>query len=111
MSDQTPGNALSRRGAQGEEQSPAKLRGLISLLAEKGIPYEYSIEDGFHVVRVYFTDVWEVMGIDWRGKEWDELVDVLIDLASEIRKVGWDDDENWEEQTDRWLFFVEASST
>ena len=95
----------SRRGVGGEDPSPAKLTRLMDFLEAKGIPYYYSEEEG--CVRIYFVDVFEAMGVEWRGKEWDEIVGVLTDLAAEIeRKTGWrrDDEENWEEQTDRWLF-------
>ena len=98
-------NAGSRRGAPGADPSLAKL---MDFLESKGIPYYYSEEEGY--VRIYFVDVFEAMGIEWRGREWDEIAGVLTDLAAEIeRETGWRrDDENWEEQTDGWIFIAGA---
>ena len=94
------------RRARGADPSAAKLKTVMDFLEEKGIPFNYSREDGY--VRVYFVDVFEAIGVEWRGREWDEIVGVLTDLAAEIeRKTGWrrDDDVTWQEDTDGWLFW------
>ena len=101
----TSSNVPGRRGAREEEPSPAKLARLMDFLEEEGIPYLYSREDAY--VRVNFVDVFEAMGVEWKGKEWDDISSVLTDLAAEIeRRTGWrrDDDVTWQEDTDGWLF-------
>ena len=81
-----------------------KIQVLLNYLDEKGIQYEV-FED---YVRVYFTDVFEVLGIDWRKKEWDELAEALSGLAREIEKAtGWrTTDLDWDEDTDGWIFWL-----
>ena len=96
----------------GDMRIPEKMRRLIEFLESKGIPYEYDppyAEGEPHIVRVYFTDVLEAMGIEWRGLWWEDICDVFSELAYEIRGhtdyVG-DDEDEWEEQSDRWLFYA-----
>ena len=114
------------------DKIPPKMRRLIEFLDQKGIPYEYDppyAEGEPHIVRIYFRDVWEVMRPEnlvevekdevegmteeeyeeyMREKEYAAWEDVLISLASEIRGLGWDseNEDEWEEQSDRWLFFA-----
>ena len=81
-----------------------KLQVLLDYLDKRVVDYEI-FED---YVRVYFTDVFEALGINWRCRDWDELAEILNDFSKELEKAtGWRrDSDEWYEDADGWIFYV-----